>query len=70
MIHIAQNLKYLRIKNDISQADLSAKIKLTHSAIASYETGGVLPNTTTIIRLGKIFKVKLHDLCFKNMAKQ
>ena len=67
-IHISGNIKYLRLKHNLSLEELGKHISLSGAAINNMEHKRNLPSLTVLIALVDYFKVNLHDLVFSNMA--
>ena len=61
MNKFAERLKELRLENRLSQMELSKKLKnkITHSAIAMWETNKRVPNLDAVIILAQFFGVSL-----------
>lgn len=57
MVDFGNNLKTLRIKNDMTQAQLAQKLGLTKSVISAYETGLRLPSYDILINIARIYNV-------------
>lgn len=57
MVDFGNTLKTLRIKENMTQAQLAVKIGLTKSVISAYENGIRMPSYDVLIRLSEIFKV-------------
>lgn len=57
MVDFGNNLKTLRIKNDMTQAQLAQKLGLTKSVISAYETGLRLPSYDILINVARIYNV-------------
>lgn len=57
MVDFGNTLKTLRVRNDMTQAQLAQKLGLTKSVISAYETGLRLPSYDVLIHISKIFKV-------------
>ena len=57
MVDFGNALKTLRIKEDMTQAQLAQKLGLTKSVISAYETGLRLPSYDVLIHIAKIFSV-------------
>lgn len=64
---IAQNLKHLRGIHNLSQADLAEKLGIPRTTLSAYERDFVEPNIDLLLKLGKLFKVKVDDLIGFNM---
>lgn len=57
MVDFGNILKTLRLKENMTQAQLAQKIGLTKSVISAYETGLRLPSYDVLIHIAKIFNV-------------
>ena len=57
MVDFGNTLKALRLREDMTQAQLAQKLGLTKSVISAYETGLGLPSYDVLIHVSKIFKV-------------
>lgn len=57
MIDFGKRLKNLRLKENMTQAQLAAKLGLTKSVISAYENEIRLPSYDILIHIAKIFKV-------------
>lgn len=57
MVDFGNTLKTLRLREDMTQAQLAQKLGLTKSVISAYETGLRLPSYDVLIHVSKIFKV-------------
>lgn len=57
MVDFGNILKTLRLRNNMTQAQLSQKLDLTKSVISAYETGLRLPSYDVLIHISQIFKV-------------
>lgn len=57
MVDFGNTLKSLRLKEDMTQAQLAQKLGLTKSVISAYETGLRLPSYDVLIHMAKIFHV-------------
>ena len=54
---LGERIKYLRLKNNLTQTQLAEKLNLTKSVISAYETGQRLPSYDVLIQLTKTFLV-------------
>lgn len=59
---IKRNIKKYRLLNGLTFRDLAKKLSVSHQTIKKYEDGDLVPNSTRLIQLAKIFKVKISDL--------
>ena len=57
MVDLGNTLKTLRLKANMTQAELEQKLGLTKSVISAYETGLRLPSYDVLIHIAKIFNV-------------
>ena len=57
MVDLGNTLKTLRLRENMTQAQLAQKLGLTKSVISAYETGLRLPSYDVLIHISKIFKV-------------
>ena len=57
MVDFGNALKTLRLREDMTQAQLAQKLSLTKSVISAYETGLRLPSYDVLIQIAKIFIV-------------
>lgn len=57
MIDLGNILKTLRLKENMTQAQLAQKLGLTKSVISAYETGLRLPSYDILIHISKIYNV-------------
>ncbi len=54
---IADRIKQLREQNNMTQADLARKLRITRSAVNSWEMGISVPSTALIMNLADLFHV-------------
>mgnify|MGYP000994291139 CR=1 FL=1 len=57
MVDFGNTLKTLRVKNNITQAQLAQKLGITKSVISAYETGLRMPSYDILIHIAKVFNV-------------
>ena len=57
MVDFGNTLKSLRIKNNMTQAQLANRLGLTKSVISAYETGLRMPSYDVLIHISRIFNV-------------
>ena len=62
MVDFGNRLKALRLRENMSQAQLAQKLDLTKSVISAYETGIRLPSYDVLIHIAKIFNVTTDHL--------
>jgi transcriptional regulator with XRE-family HTH domain len=64
----ADNLKYLRTLNNISQGRLSEEIGIPRTTLGDYERSKTEPNIATILKLADYFKVSLDKMLKDNLS--
>lgn len=57
MVDFGNTLKTLRLKENMTQAQLAQKLGVTKSVISAYETGLRLPSYDILIHIAKIYNV-------------
>ena len=57
MVDFGNVLKTLRLKENMTQAQLAQKLGLTKSVISAYETGLRLPSYDILIHIARIYNV-------------
>lgn len=57
MVDLGSVLKTLRLKENMTQAQLAQKLGLTKSVISAYETGIRLPSYDILIHIAKLYNV-------------
>lgn len=57
MVDFGNALKTLRLRENMTQAQLAQKLSLTKSVISAYETGLRLPSYDVLIQIAQIFNV-------------
>lgn len=65
--NFANNLKYLRIKSDMTQVELAKKLNKDYSTIGKWELGQRCPIMTDVIKIAKLFNVSVDDLIIENL---
>ena len=67
---LAENLKYLRKKRQISQQQLAEILSIPRTTLGDYERGHTEPNVQTIIEMARYFDVDLDSLLTKKLSLQ
>ena len=67
-IQLANNLRYLRKLNNMTQDDLSAALNISRQAYSNYENSKRTPDLDSLRRLSGIFHVSLDKLVNENLA--
>lgn len=62
---LENNIKNLRIKNELSQENLANFLGVTQACIARYEKGLVCISTSNLYKLSEEFKISISYLCGK-----
>ena len=62
---LGNNIKNLRIKNELSQENLTNLLGVTKTCIVRYEKGLICISTSNLYKLSKEFKVSISYLCGK-----
>lgn len=57
MVDFGNTLKTLRLQNNLTQAQLAQKLRVTKSVISAYETGLRMPSYDILIAISKNFNV-------------
>lgn len=66
---LTKNLKLLRLIHDLSQEDLSSKIRLSRSSYNAYETGARAPDLQTIFLLSALYNISVSSLVYYDLSK-
>ena len=62
MKQLAQQIKNLRITNNLSQDDLAEKLYISRQAVSKWENGEATPDSDKLVQLAEIFGVSLDNL--------
>lgn len=68
MHYLASNLKYLRKKKNLTQAQLAEKVGLKRPIVGAYEEGRSEPKLTTIIHLAHFFQVNVDAMISADLS--
>lgn len=63
---LGNNMKNIRIKNQLSQIDVAKILNVSQACIVRYEKGLISISVSNIYKFSKTFKVSINDLCGKN----
>ncbi len=66
-MYFAQNLKYLRKKLNYSQAEVAENIGIPRTTLGDYERAHTQPNMELLVKMAKIYQVRIDDLLNINM---
>ena len=62
MNKLKENLKELRINENLTQEDMAKMLNMSATGYASYEQGKAEPSIDTLITLARFFKVSIDEL--------
>ena len=62
MNHFPSNIKYLRKRQSLTQADMAIKLELNRSAIGAYEEERAEPKLQVLRKIASLFDVSIDDL--------
>lgn len=62
---LGNNLKAIRLKNELSQENIANMLNVSQACITKYEKGQICISTTNLYKFCKNFKVKLNKICEK-----
>jgi len=65
MLPFAENVRYLRNKQGLSQEAMALQLEVTRNRIASYEDGRAQPSLETLVKYSQYFKLPI-DALLKN----
>ena len=68
MNNLANNLKFLRSEQHLSQEELAKRVGLNRGNIASYEKGSAEPNMINLSRIGKFFNIDLNEIIEEDLT--
>lgn len=69
MIYLGENIRWLRLANNLSQEEFASLIGAKRSSIYQYESNGVIPPIEVIQKLAKNFGITIDDLINKKLKK-
>ncbi|MGI2329046.1 helix-turn-helix domain-containing protein [Planococcus sp. YIM B11945] len=62
MPKLAENLKVLRLKNQLSMQFVAEHLKITRAVYAKYEAGSGEPNLKLMVKMADLYNVSLDEL--------
>ena len=68
MNYFAHNIKLLRDRNHITQADLAMRTGYHINEIQLWEKGRVEPRLSGILAIAEVFHIRVDDLLLKNLG--
>ena len=66
LIVLGNNMKEIRLKNNLSQENIADYLKVTQACIVRYEKGLVCISTSNLYKFCKEFKVSMSYICGKS----
>lgn len=69
-MHIANNIKLLRKRFNLTQNELATRIDKVPVTVSDYEKGKTVPPIEIAVKLCEIFQVNLDDLVNKDLSKE
>lgn len=66
LIVLGNNMKEIRLKNNLSQENIADSLKVTQACIVRYEKGLVCISTSNLYKFCKEFKVSMSCICGKS----
>ena len=64
------NIRRLRKRAGLTQAELSRRCNISQGALSGYETGKYEPDNTTLLRMADIFNVSVDEILGRNTQEQ
>lgn len=65
LIKLGENIKKIRLQNELSQENIASMIGVTQGCITRYEKGLICISPSNLYKLSKEFKISLSELCGK-----
>lgn len=65
LIKLGENIKRIRLQNELSQENIASMIGVTQACITRYEKALICISTSNLYKLSKEFKISLSELCGK-----
>jgi transcriptional regulator with XRE-family HTH domain len=66
---VDSNLKFLRKKNGLTQAQLAEKLNIKRSLVGAYEEGRAEPRLSTLVNISRLFDISLDQLVTFDLSK-
>ena len=66
-MYFAENIKYLRERDHITQEELGKRVGKTNTTVAKWESGVATPAVAIATELAKIFRVNMADLLYTDI---
>ncbi|MEP0367526.1 MAG: LexA family transcriptional regulator [Cyclobacteriaceae bacterium] len=68
MASIAENIKYLRKQDGLTQEQFANEVGIKRSLVGAYEEGRAEPRLQTLLKIGKVLGVTSEDLISKDLT--
>lgn len=62
---LGDNIRILRIKNNLSQLELSKKLNVTQACIVRWEKAQIKITLSNLYKIATLFNISINDLCNK-----
>ena len=59
---VGENIRRLRMRNQLKQADLAQKLNISRQSLSAYERGITLPDIYLLIEIDDFFRISLDEL--------
>ena len=59
---VGENIRRLRMRNQLKQADLAQKLNISRQSLSAYERGITLPDIYLLIEIADFFRISLDEL--------
>lgn len=64
MRDIGKNIRELRMEKHMTQDELAEKLFVTRQTVSNYEVGKSRPDVETLVKIGEILNVDIHELIY------
>lgn len=68
-MHLAENLRYLRQKHNLSQAEAAEKLGIPRTTLGDYERGHTEPDMELLVRIARIYEAGIESLLTLKLEK-
>lgn len=65
--YFGNNLRYLRLSNNMTQTDLAIKLNISRQAVSNYERGHRFCNLDILIDISNLFDISIDNLLKKKL---
>lgn len=67
-MNLSENLKFLRLKRNLSQNKLAEILQISRSKVNAYETGISEPGLNTLVKISNFYQIGLDELITKKAS--